>query len=232
MNEKLTILIIDDESKIIEVVRSFLEAKGFQVLSAENGELGLELFRKNPVSLVLLDLMLPGISGEEICIRIRQSSRVPIIMLTAKVTEADLVTGFDFGADDYITKPFGLKELYARIEAVLRRSSNDLNPLFQKIVFGNSDLVVDLENRSVLKQQVPVNFTPNEYRIFASLVKFPNKTFTREELIGIALDADFEGYDRAIDNHIKNIRQKIETDPRNPVYIVTVYGVGYKFGGQ
>lgn len=230
-NEKRTILIIDDESKIIEVVKSFLELKGYAVLTAENGEHGYDLFKNNPVSLVLLDLMLPGISGEELCMTIRKHSRIPIIMLTAKVTESDLVNGLDYGADDYITKPFGLKELYARIEAVLRRSSEDLTPLYQKNIFGNGDLVIDYASRVVLKQQKVVTFTPNEFRIFSSLIKFPNKTFTREELIEIALGSDFEGFDRAIDSHIKNIRQKIETDQKNPIYVITVHGIGYKFGG-
>jgi DNA-binding response OmpR family regulator len=232
MIEQQTILIIDDEAKIIEIVKTFLESKGYKVITAENGEIGFELFKWNPISLVLLDLMLPGISGEEVCMKIRQLSRIPIIMLTAKVTEADLVNGLDYGADDYITKPFGLKELYARMEAVLRRSKSDLAPLYQKSIFGNLDLVIDFENRKVTKKQNSVNFTPNEFKIFTSLIKFPNKTFTREELIQIALGDDFEGYDRAVDSHIKNIRQKIETDPKNPVYIITVHGIGYKFGGQ
>ena len=232
MNDKPMILIIDDEVKIIEIVKAFLETKGFKVLFAETGEIGFELFKRNSIALVLLDLMLPGISGEELCIKMRQTSRVPIIMLTAKVTEADLVNGFDYGADDYITKPFGLKELYVRIEAVLRRSKSDLVPLFQKSKFGDNDLVIDFENRIVLKKLQPINFTPNEYKIFISLIKFPNKTFTRDELIQIALGQDFEGFDRAVDSHIKNIRQKIETDPKNPVYIITVHGIGYKFGGQ
>jgi len=232
IDNKGTILIIDDEKNIIEVVATFLRSKGFQVLSAENGEIGYELFKNNPISMVLLDLMLPGISGEELCMKIRQSSRVPIIMITAKVTEMDLVTGLNFGADDYITKPFGLKELSARIEAVLRRSQNDLVPLYQKSIFGNGDLIVDYENRTVTKNQTQVNFTPNEFKIFTTLIKYPSKTFTREELIELALSDDFEGYDRAIDSHIKNLRQKIETDPRNPVYILTMHGVGYKFGGK
>ncbi|KAF0224466.1 MAG: two component transcriptional regulator [Erysipelotrichaceae bacterium] len=232
MNNKPTILIIDDEVKIIEIVKAFLETKGYNILSAETGELGFELFKRNSITLVLLDLMLPGISGEELCVKMRQTSRVPIIMLTAKVTEADLVNGFDYGADDYITKPFGLKELYVRVEAVLRRSKSDLVPLFQKSKFGDNDLIIDFENRIVLKKLEPVSFTPNEYKIFISLIKFPNKTFTRDELIQIALGQDFEGFDRAVDSHIKNIRQKIETDPKNPTYILTVHGIGYKFGGQ
>lgn len=232
MNEKPTILIIDDETKIIEIVKTFLESKGFSVLTAENGEDGYDLFKRNIITLILLDLMLPGISGEELCTKIRQVSRVPIIMLTAKITEADLVNGFDYGADDYITKPFGLKELYVRIEAVLRRSTSDLTPLFQKIRFGDDDLVIDFENRNVMKKGMPVALTPNEYKLFISLLKFPNKTFTRDELIQTALGKDFEGFDRAVDSHIKNIRQKIEKDPKNPIYIVTVHGIGYKFGGQ
>lgn len=232
MDEKPTILIIDDEVKITEVVKIFLEAKGFSVIIAKNGEVGFELFTKNPITLVILDLMLPGISGEEVCIKIRQISRTPIIMLTAKVMESDLVDGFSFGADDYITKPFGLKELNARIEAVLRRSKDELMPLYQKCIYNDSDLIVDFENRVVIKRQNIVYFTPNEFKIFISLVKFPTKTFTREELIQTALGEDFEGYDRAVDSHIKNIRYKIETDPRKPVYIITIHGVGYKFGGK
>lgn len=232
MNEKPTILIIDDEVKIIEIVKTFLESKGYVVLTADNGEDGLELFKRNSITLILLDLMLPGLSGEEICIKIRQISRVPIIMLTAKITESDLVNGFDYGADDYITKPFGLKELNVRIEAVLRRSISDLTPLFQKTIFGDDDLAIDFESRVVLKKGKPVALTPNEYKLFVALIKFPNKTFTRDELIQAALGQDFEGFDRAVDSHIKNIRQKIETDSKKPVYIITVHGIGYKFGGQ
>lgn len=232
MVEKPTILIIDDEIKIIEIVKTFLESKGFTVLTAENGEDGFDLFKRNLITLVLLDLMLPGISGEVLCIKMRQISRVPIIMLTAKITETDLVNGFDYGADDYITKPFGLKELYVRIEAVLRRSTSDLTPLFQKSRYGDDDLVIDFENRNVMKKGLPVTLTPNEFKLFIALIKFPNKTFTRDELIHTALGKDFEGFDRAVDSHIKNIRQKIETDPKYPIYIVTVHGIGYKFGGQ
>lgn len=232
MDEKPTILIIDDEVKVIDIVKILLESKGYLVLTAENGEDGYELFKRNPITLVLLDLMLPGISGEELCIKIRRASRVPIIILTAKVSENDLVNGFDYGADDYITKPFGLKELSVRIDAVLRRSTNDLATLFQKCIFCDDDLVIDFENRNVSKQGHYVALTPNEYKILNALVKFPNKTFTRDELAQTALGKDYEGFDRTVDSHIKNIRQKIETDSKNPVYIITVHGIGYKFGGQ
>lgn len=232
MKESQTILLIDDEVKIIEVVKSFLESEGYRVITAVNGEEGYRLFKENIISMVLLDLMLPGMSGEEVCMKIRQSSRVPIIMLTAKVTEADLVDGLDYGADDYITKPFGLRELNARMEAVLRRSHDDLVPLYKRSVFGDSDLVVDFDSRIVLRKNLPIELTPNEYKIFVALIKHPNKTFTREELIHMALGDDFEGYDRTVDSHIKNLRQKIELDPKNPHYITTVHGVGYKFGVQ
>lgn len=231
MNEQAPkILAVDDEVKILEVIKAFLESKGFIVFTAENADQALEIFNNEQISLIILDLMLPGMSGEEICKTIRKKSRVPIIMLTAKADEADMIEGLGIGADDYITKPFSLKALHARIEAVLRRSSNDL--LFNKCSFNNGELEIDFESRSVRKNNLDVKLTPNEFKILKALVKYPNKVFTREELINIALGSDFEGYDRAIDSHIKNIRQKIETDPKNPVYLLTVHGVGYKFGGK
>lgn len=231
MNEQAPkILAVDDEVKILEVIKAFLKSKGFIVFTAENADQALEIFNNEQISLIILDLMLPGMSGEEICKTIRKKSRVPIIMLTAKADEADIIEGLGIGADDYITKPFSLKALHARIEAVLRRSSNDL--LFNKCSFNNGELEIDFESRSVRKNNLDVKLTPNEFKILKALVKYPNKVFTREELINIALGSDFEGYDRAIDSHIKNIRQKIETDPKNPVYLLTVHGVGYKFGGK
>lgn len=231
LNQK-TILVVDDEKKIIEVIASFLATKNFRVLSAYDGETAMRLFAENEIDMVLLDLMLPGIPGEEICMRIRAMSRVPVIMLTAKATENDLVDGLAYGADDYITKPFSLKELYARMEAVLRRTSDNLEPLIQKYKFNDGELIVDLQNRTILKQGKPVNLTPNEFRIFSTLIKHPTKTFTREELIDHAFGDDFEGFDRAVDSHIKNLRQKIETDPKNPTYVVTIHGIGYKFQGS
>jgi DNA-binding response OmpR family regulator len=227
-----TILVIDDEVKILEVVEAFLRSKGFNVLTATDGLKGLELFKSNQVVLVLLDLMLPGLSGEDVCMEIRKQSRTPIIMLTAKVTEDDLVKGLDTGADDYITKPFSLKELNARIEAVLRRTRDDSLPLINRLNFDNGNLIIDFESHSIRRQDQAVQLTANEYKIFSTLVKYPNKVFTREELIQIALGDDFMGFDRTIDSHIKNLRQKIELDPKNPIYVVTVHGVGYKFGGQ
>lgn len=226
------VLVVDDELKIIEVVKSFLESKGFIVFAAENGKQALELFEQENIALIVLDLMLPDMTGEEICTQIRKKSRVPIIMLTAKIEESDMLKGLNIGADDYITKPFSLKALYARIEAVLRRSSDDLVPLYNKASFNDGDLEIDFESHRIKKNQVEISLTPNEYKLLAALIKYPSRVFTREDLIRVALGDEFEGYDRAVDSHIKNLRQKIENDPKNPVYVLTIYGIGYKFGGD
>ncbi len=226
------ILVVEDEEKIVAVVKSFLESKGFTVLVAENGKRALEIFEKERVGLILLDLMLPQLSGEEVCKAIRRRSKVPVIMLTAKADEADMLQGLGIGADDYITKPFSLKTLYARIEAVLRRSSEDLNGLLSKRAYHNGDLIIDHESYQVTKAGEEKKLTPNEYKLLATLSRYPNKVFTRDELIVAAYGDEFEGYDRTIDSHIKNLRQKIEDDPKNPVYVKTIHGVGYKFGGE
>ena len=226
------ILVVDDEIKIREVIESLLNSKGYQVFTAENGTDALAIFDKENIALVVLDLMLPDINGEEICSIIRKQSRVPIIMLTAKVEEKDMLQGLQIGADDYITKPFSLLELNARIEAVLRRSSDDLVPLFQKNSFCDGDLIVDFEQNTIKKKKIPVKLTQSELKILAALIKYPGKVFTRDELIEIALGEDFIGYDRAIDSHVKNLRQKIEDDPKQPVYVLTIHGKGYKFGGK
>ena len=230
--DRKKVLVVDDEVKISEVIQSFLESRGYTVFTAENGEKAFSVFERENISFIILDLMLPDISGEEICVRLRKSSRVPILMLTAKVEEEDLLKGLDIGADDYLTKPFRLKELHARMEAILRRSSDDLTPLSRRMSFGEGDLEVDFRSRSVKKRGNEVNLTPNEFKILAALVKYPGKVFTRDELISAALGEDFEGYDRSVDSHIKNLRQKIENDSKSPEYILTIHGFGYKFGGK
>ncbi|MDX9872112.1 MAG: response regulator transcription factor [Clostridia bacterium] len=226
------ILIVDDEPKILEVIVSFLESRGYTVFTAENGKQALALFEKVNPAMVILDLMLPDISGEEICRAIRKKSRAPIIMLTAKVEESDLLTGLQLGADDYITKPFSLLELQARIETVLRRSGDEPAPLAARYSYHGGDLTLDFEKNMIKKKGKEVSLTPSELKILWALLKYPGKVFTRTELIDIALGEEFDGYDRAIDNHIKNLRQKIEDDAKNPVYILTVHGLGYKFGGE
>lgn len=226
------ILIVDDEIKIVEVVKSYLENSGYSVYEAYNGKEALDKFEKVNPSLVVLDLMLPDITGEEICKALRKESRVPIIMLTAKVEEEDVLKGLNIGADDYVTKPFSPRQLAARVEAVLRRASDALVPLSSLISFNNDELVIDTLKYQVKRYGKIINLTPNEYKLLLTLVKYPDKVFTGEELISIALGESYNGYERTIDTHIKNIRQKIEFDPKNPKYILTVHGIGYRFGGE
>lgn len=231
-DKRKNVLVVDDEPKILEVVTALFESKGFRVFSAETGGEALRIFRAENIALVILDLMLPDLPGEEVCKAIRRASRAPVLMLTAKSGEEDLVAGLGTGADDYIVKPFRLKELYARAEAVLRRSQDDLLPLAVRNSFGEGDLVVDFEKNRFSKAGRPVGLTPNEARILAAMMKHPGRVFTREALITLALGDAFDGYDRAVDSHIKNLRQKIEDNPKAPVYIQTVHGVGYKFEGE
>lgn len=232
MIKKKKILVVEDEAKILEVVSSLMEKQGYEVYQAEEGKKALEIFNNNEISLIILDLMLPDISGEEICMKIREKSRVPIIMLTAKIEEANLLRGLDIGADDYITKPFSLMELVARVKVILRRSHDELKPLYKYNSFQNGDLYIDVESNIIKKKNELLNLTQSEWKILLSLIKYPNKVFTREELVTIALGSEFDGYNRTIDTHIKNLRQKIEDNPKSPSYIITVFGKGYKFGGE
>ena len=230
MNIPKKILVVEDEEKIMSVVKSFLESKGYSVVTATDGRKALEIFDRDNISMVLLDLMLPILSGEEVCIALRKKSGVPVIMLTAKSDEADMLTGLGIGADDYITKPFSLKTLYARMEAVMRRAGEDMYNA-ARTLFDDGELVVDFENRTVQKNSGEIRLTPNEYKLLTALMRYPNKVFTRDELIASAFGDEYEGFDRTIDSHIKNLRQKIESDPKAPVYVRTIHGVGYRFGG-
>jgi DNA-binding response OmpR family regulator len=227
----IKILVVDDEEKIVEVIESYLHKEGFQVFKAYNGRKALELYNDKQPDLIVLDLMLPDISGEDICRQIRSTADTPIIMLTAKVEEENILTGLNIGADDYVTKPFSPRQLIARVHAVLRRAKvTSLNE--QLLAFNNGDLVINQENHTILKDGKNVNLTPVEYEILLRMASHSKKVFTREELITFALGDDYEGYDRTIDTHIKNLRQKIETNSKEPCYILTVYGVGYRFGGE
>ncbi|MGE5614445.1 MAG: response regulator transcription factor [Bacillota bacterium] len=231
-NIQRKILVVDDEVKIVEVIKSYLENTGYSVYGAYNGKEALEKFEKENPALVVLDLMLPDMTGEQICRELRKRSRVPIIMLTAKIEEEDILEGLKIGADDYITKPFSPRQLVARVEAVLRRAYDSPVPLSCLLSFNNGDLVIDTLKYEVKKEGRIVNLTPNEYKLLLTMVKYPGKAFTRNELIYMALGDDFDGYDRTIDTHIKNLRQKIESDPKNPKYILTIHGIGYRFGGE
>jgi DNA-binding response OmpR family regulator len=231
MNEsKKTVLVVDDEQKIAEAVAAYLDNSGYIPIVAYDGEKALSMFNSMNPDLVILDLMLPKITGEEVCKAIRRTSRVPIIMLTAKIEEEDKINGLNIGADDYVVKPFSPRELIARVNSLFRRYDTGATPLFNTMSWNNNDLEVDLNTYSVKKAGEVVNLTPNEFKILCTLIKYPKKTFTREELIEIALGIEYDGFERTIDSHIKNLRSKIEDDTTNPNYIVTVRGIGYKFG--
>jgi DNA-binding response OmpR family regulator len=232
MTKPKTIAIIDDEENIVDVVKSYLENSGYKVVYAYSGGDAMALIDKYVPSLIILDLMLPDISGEDLCRAIRKKSRVPIIMLTAKIQEEAVISGLAMGADDYVTKPFSPRQLMARVDALLRRVSEEPVPLFSELSMNNGELVADILRHEIRKNGKPVALTPDEYNILMVMLKYPTKVFTRDELIDFALDDEFDGFDRIIDTHIKNIRQKIENDPKSPRYVQTVHGVGYKFGGE
>jgi DNA-binding response OmpR family regulator len=232
INKAKKILIVDDEAKIVEVVQSYLENGGYSVCAAYTGREALNQFEKEHPALVVLDLMLPDLSGEEVCQVLRKRSRVPIIMLTAKVEEEDILSGLKIGADDYVTKPFSPRQLVARIEALLRRTGDNTALLTSLLAFNDGALVIDSSKYEVKSDGEIISLTPNEYKLLVTMAKHPTKTFTREELIYLGLGEDFNGYDRTVDTHIKNIRQKIEPNPKNPQYILTVHGIGYRFDGE
>lgn len=231
MNSK-KIMVVDDEPNIVAVIRSYLETDGHQVFEAFDGRQAIAVFEKVHPDLVILDLMLPEISGEDVCRRLRNISRVPIIMLTARAEEENIIGGLKLGADDYVTKPFAPRQLAARVEALLRRTANEPVPLAEIVSLDNGTLTVDNLKHEVRKDGKSVNLTPSEYSLLLTLVKYPHKTFTREELVTFTFGEDYEGYDRTIDTHIKNLRQKLETEPKSPRYIMTVHGIGYRFGGD
>lgn len=221
-----SVLVVDDEFKICEALSAYLKSKDYIVYTAENGRQALEVFKEKGADFIILDLMLPDITGEEVCAQIRKTSDVPIIMLTAKVQEEDILRGLNTGADDYVTKPFSLKQLHARMEAVLRRA-----PARQKLSYNGGDLIVDTEAMEVRKKGAVVTLTASEWKILTALIERPQMVFSREKLIETVFPDDFDSFDRVIDTHIKNLRKKIETDTKAPQYILTVRGSGYKFGG-
>ncbi|MDR2536442.1 MAG: response regulator transcription factor [Treponema sp.] len=225
MAEQLTVLVVDDEPKIIELVASYLEKSGYKSLCAQTGKEALALFHQQPIALILLDLMLPDYSGEELCRKIRSRSSTPIIMMTAKVDEESVIHGLSIGADDYVTKPFSPRQLMARVQATLRRSGAEAKK--QPLVYGN--LTVDTENRRVSCNGAVINLTVNEYKLLFLLMSRPAKIFTRDEIIELIKGDDYDGFDRSIDTHIKNLRQKLGDDPKAPRYIMTIYGMGYRF---
>ena len=229
MDGKTRILVVDDEQKVLNVIEAYLIKEGFEVLTASDGEEALNIFKNEQIHLIILDLMLPKISGEEVCNKIRATSSVPIIMLTAKTEEDSKIEGLAIGADDYITKPFSNRELVSRVKAIIRRTYRDNNPLAELLIINNGDLEINIDKMIIKKQGAPITLTSNEFKILIALLTNPGQIFTREQLVNKAFGIDYDGFDRTIDTHIKNIRQKIEDDHKNPRYIVSVYGMGYKF---
>lgn len=226
------ILIVEDDRKIAKIVKVYLENEGFRVISFEKGKDAIEFVMKEPPLLVILDLMLPDMSGEEVCQEMKEIGDFPIIMLTAKSSEEERIAGFALGADDYIVKPFSPRELVARIKAVLKRAQKKVDTSRVVMSFNERVLVIDTANYEIRKNGNVVMITPTEFKIILLLASNPGRVFTRGEIVDSALGYQFEGYERSIDAHIKNIRQKIEDDPKNPVFIQTVYGIGYKFVGK
>jgi len=218
------ILVVDDEPQIVDLLRSYLRREGFDVDEAGDGEAALAACARRRPDLVVLDLMLPKVDGLEVCRRIRETSQTPIIMLTARDEETDKLLGLELGAGDYITKPFSPREVVARVRAVLRRGGREAVEMVRV-----GDLVIDLRAHEVSLQGRRVDLTPTEFRLLEILAGHPNQVFTRMQLIDRVQGHAFEGYERTVDAHIKNLRGKVEPDPRNPHYILTVYGVGYKF---
>ncbi len=228
MNRK--ILIVDDDRKTADLIRMYLERDGYQALVANEGRQALELARQRRPDLIVLDLMLPIIDGLDICRILRAESRVPIIMLTARTTEDDKLLGLDLGADDYVTKPFSPRELVARVRAVLRRMGENQEKGPATARFG--ELAIDFVSHSVRLRGAPIRLTPKEFKLLETLVREQGRAFSRLELLEQVFGYDYEGLERTVDVHIMNLRKKIEHDPALPIYILTVYGVGYKFAEE
>jgi len=220
-----TILVVDDERKIVTVLKGYLEQAGFRVVTAGDGQTALTTFRHEKPDLVILDLMLPGMDGLDVCRILRRESAVPIIMLTARAEEADRLIGLELGADDYVVKPFSPREVVARVRAVLRRVEGEVAPAG---LLQAGDIVLDLAGHQATVAGRPVELTPTEFALLATLARAPGRTFTRAQLLQQIQDNPLEGFERTVDVHVRNLRAKIEPDPRNPRYILTVYGVGYK----
>ena len=223
----IRILVVDDDVKTVASINLYLEHQGYEVINAPDGRQALADAKRKKPDLIVLDLMLPEISGIEVCRRLRAESAVPIIMLTSRATEEDKLRGLDLGADDYMTKPFSPRELVARIRAVLRRSIGDAASTVEV-----DDLVIDLERHEVRLKDKQVTLTPTEFKLLETLARSPGRTFTRQQLLERAFGWDYDGFDRTIDAHIMNLRRKLDLNSRKTSLIATVFGVGYKFSGD
>ena len=221
-----TILVADDEKQIVKVVKMYLEQAGFRVVTANDGAAALAVFRHERPDLVVLDLNLPEVDGLDVCRAIRAESKTPIIMLTARAEETDKLIGLEIGADDYIVKPFSPREVTARVRVVLRRVTGEVA---LPHVLRSGDLLLDLERHTLQRGAQPIDLTPTEFELLAALMHNAGRALTRSQLLDLALSESFEGYERTVDAHIKNLRHKVELDPKSPRFIMTVFGIGYKF---
>jgi DNA-binding response OmpR family regulator len=225
------IAIVDDEMKIRDMVKTFLQNEGFETLEAENGMDAVHMVEDQEVDLLLLDVMMPNKDGLQTLREIRMINKnIPVIMLTAKAEEIDKLLGLELGADDYITKPFSIRELTARIRAVLRRSSKDEMNEEADEVLARDDIEINLTTYEVKVSGILINLTPTEYKILITLARKQGRVFSRLQLMNSVMGDAFVNYERSIDTHVSNLRKKVETDPANPKYIHTVYGIGYRFG--
>jgi DNA-binding response OmpR family regulator len=225
--EPKRILLVEDEKNIRDAVVAYLEREGYWVTAAGDGEVALQQFDKHRFDLVVLDLMLPKISGEAVCRDIRDTSDVPIIMLTAKGEIEDRISGLELGADDYLVKPFSPRELVARVRALLRRAHVGEEPQRDKLEFG--DLEIDVAGHKAFLHGAELDLTASEFKLLLTMARYPGRVYSRMELVEKVLGYDFEGYERTIDSHVKNLRAKLDDDPKDPTYIYTVHGVGYRF---
>ncbi len=223
------ILIVDDEPKIVKLARDYLERGGFRVLTAADGRTAITIARADKPDLIVLDLNLPGMDGLDVCRQLRRESDVPIIMLTARVEETDRLIGLELGADDYIVKPFSPRELVARTRAVLRRVRGDF---YQPGIVRTGSLEIDLNGHRATLDEEPLHLTRIEFNLLALLAQHPGQAFSRQRLLEHVHGHSHDGFDRSIDAHIKNLRRKIEPDPGDPTYILTVYGIGYRFNDE
>ena len=226
------VLVIDDEPSVHDVARGYLEREGYQVLAAISGRDGLAMARDMRPALIVLDRMLPDLSGEEICSAVRTESAIPILMLSARAGEDERIRGLDLGADDYMTKPFSPRELVARVRALLRRAERIEVNNGSARSFDSGRLRLDLDRHEVTVDNERVNLTPSEWRLLVALCESPGRVYSRFELINRVQGYDYEGYERTMDAHVKNLRRKIEPDPSSPRYVETVHGVGYRLGVQ
>jgi len=224
------ILVVEDEDKIREVIIAYLNTAGYNTYEAIDGQSALHEIDKQHLDMIILDLMRPDMNGEALCKQIRSTNPVPIIMLTAKATLNHRIQGLSAGADDYIVKPFDPHELLARIRSVLRRT-NPQELLADRLEYGKGRLVLDSQAKQVYIYHDPINLTPNEYKLLIVMARNAERTLSREQLIDMVMGIDFEGDTRTIDQHIKNLRQKIKEDAKNPKFIQTIFGAGYRFHG-